>query len=282
MLKEILDSTYGCMVYQEQVIEIFRKLGGFSLGQADMIRRAMSKKKQAEIVRERQAFIFGDEARGICGALKNGISEQVASDIYDEILDFANYAFNKAHAVGYAVISYQTAYLKCYYPQEYMAALLSSVLDSSAKIAEYIAECRENGISLLPPDINESEVGFTVSGGNIRFGLAAVKNIGRSFIETVSKERSDNGPFTSLQDFCSRMYRHDLNKRMVESLIKAGAFDSTGAKRSQLLQVYPKLSIPSLRISATIWKVSSIYSELPAIRAPKHRFPIFRSFLYAT
>ncbi|NLO47961.1 MAG: DNA polymerase III subunit alpha [Clostridiales bacterium] len=241
MLKEILDSTYGCMVYQEQVIEIFRKLGGFSLGQADMIRRAMSKKKQSEIVRERQTFIFGDEARGICGALNNGISEQIASDIYDEILDFANYAFNKAHAVGYAVISYQTAYLKCHYPREYMAALLSSVLDNSVKVAEYISDCRGNGIKLLPPDINESEDGFTVSGEHIRFGLAAVKNIGRAFIKAVSLERSQSGPFNSLHDFCNRMFSHDLNKRAIESLIKAGAFDNTNAKRSQLLQVFPKI-----------------------------------------
>jgi DNA polymerase-3 subunit alpha len=241
LLRDILDSTYGCIVYQEQVIEIFRRLGGFSLGQADMIRRAMSKKKQAEIIKERQTFIFGDASRGISGACGKNISEQIAAQIYDEILDFANYAFNKAHAVGYAVISYQTAYLKCYFPRAYMAALLSSVLDNSTKISEYIADCRENGIRLLPPDINESEDGFTVSGMNIRFGLAAVKNIGRSFIRSVSQERRENGLFTSFDDFCSRMFSHDLNKRAVESLIKAGAFDSLKCKRSQLLQVFPKV-----------------------------------------
>ena len=241
MLKDILDSTYGCMVYQEQVIEIFRKLGGFSVGQADMIRRAMSKNKQSEIIRERQAFIFGDEERGIPGALRKGIPEQVASDIYDEILDFANYAFNKAHAIGYAVISYQTAYLKCYYPREYMAALLSSVLDNTTKISEYINECREIGIKLLPPDINESDDGFVVSGETIRYGLAAVKNIGRGFLRSMVAERERSGPFTSFEDFCSRMYGHDLNKRAVESLIKAGAFDSLGVKRRQLLLVFPKV-----------------------------------------
>lgn len=241
MLRDILGSTFGCMVYQEQVIEICRKLAGFSIGQADMIRRAMSKKKQDVIVRERQAFIFGDEKRGIPGAVKNGVPEQAASDIYDEILDFANYAFPKAHAVGYAVISYQTAYLKCHYPRQYMAALLSSVLDNTTKISEYIAECRENGIKLLPPDINESDDGFTVSGENIRYGLAAVKNIGRGFIRSMVSERENGGPFTSFDDFCSRMYGQELNKRAVESLIKAGAFDSLGVKRRQLLYVCPKV-----------------------------------------
>ena len=206
-----------------------------------MIRRAMSKKKQSEIIRERQAFIFGDEERGIPGALRKGIPEQVASDIYDEILDFANYAFNKAHAIGYAVISYQTAYLKCYYPREYMAALLSSVLDNTTKISEYINECREIGIKLLPPDINESDDGFVVSGETIRYGLAAVKNIGRGFLRSMVAERERSGPFTSFEDFCSRMYGHDLNKRAVESLIKAGAFDSLGVKRRQLLLVFPKV-----------------------------------------
>ncbi len=237
MLRDILGVTYGCIVYQEQVIEIFRRLGGFSLGQADMIRRAMSKKKHSEIEKERKAFIFGDESRNIPGAVKNGVPESVAGGIYDEILDFANYAFNKAHAVAYAMITYQTAYLKCHYPREYMAALLSSVLYESSKVAEYTAECRENGIKLLPPDVNESDDNFTVSGGAIRYGLVAVKNIGAGFIRDVMEERKRGGRFGSFDDFIERMYGTDLNKRAVESLIKAGAFDSMGYRRSQLLRV---------------------------------------------
>ncbi len=241
MLESILSVTYGCIVYQEQVIEIFRRLAGFSLGQADMIRRAMSKKKQAEIVKERQTFIYGDESRGIAGALANGIPEETAAAIYDEILDFANYAFNKAHAVSYAIVAYQTAYLKCYYPCQYMAALITSVLDKTEKIAEYIADCRDNGIQLLPPDINESEDGFAVSGSNIRFGLAAVKNIGRAFIKGVIAERRAGGRFTSLEDFCRRTGGVDLNKRALECLIKAGAFDSFGKNRRQMLEVSDKI-----------------------------------------
>ncbi|MEG1492200.1 MAG: DNA polymerase III subunit alpha, partial [Oscillospiraceae bacterium] len=237
MLRDILEVTYGCIVYQEQVIEIFRRLAGFSLGQADMIRRAMSKKKEKEILKERESFIFGDEARGIAGAVKNGVSESVAGSIYDEILDFANYAFNKAHAVSYAIISYRTAYMKCHYPRQYMAALLTSVLDNSVKVAEYIGECRDCGIKLLPPDVNESEADFTVSGENIRFGLAAIKNIGRGFIASLMQERERDGGFTSLNDFCRRLQGKELNRRAVESLVRSGAFDSMGHKRSQLLKV---------------------------------------------
>jgi len=236
-LEPILKVTYGCIVYQEQVIDIFRKLGGFSLGQADMIRRAMSKKKHAEITKERKAFIFGDPDRNIPGAIANGIPEAVAGSIYDEILDFANYAFNKAHAVSYAIIAYQTAYLKCHYPREYMAALMSSVLDLPEKVAEYTAVCKEMGIQILPPDINESEDGFTVSGSNIRYGLVAVKNIGRGFIRSLMGERERGGKFTSFDEFCDRMFSVDLNKRAVENLIRCGAFDSMGYKRSQLIQV---------------------------------------------
>lgn len=238
MLKDILDVTYGCIVYQEQVIKIFQELAGFSLGQADMIRRAMSKKKHAEIIKERKTFIEGDPERNIPGAVARGVPAQTAAEIYDEILDFANYAFNKAHAVSYAIVAYQTAYLKYYYPCQYMAALITSVLDNTSKISEYIADCRENGIALLPPDINCSGDGFTIENGNIRFGLAAVKNIGRGFIRSVISERKQYGKFTSLFDFCSRMYGGELNKRAVECLIKAGAFDSLGAKRSQLLEIY--------------------------------------------
>lgn len=237
LLQPILEVTYGCIVYQEQVIEIFRKLGGFSLGQADLIRRAMSKKKQAEIERERNTFINGDPDRNICGAVANGVSGEIAASIYDEILDFANYAFNKAHAVAYAVISYQTAYLKCHYPREYMAALMSSVLDSPDKVSEYTAECKDMGIRLLPPDVNESDDSFTVSGPDIRYGLVAVKNIGRGFIKAVMAEREVGGKFTSFDEFCRRMYGSELNRRAVESLIKCGGFDSLRLKRRQLMEV---------------------------------------------
>ena len=237
-LEPILSVTYGCIVYQEQVIEIFRRLGGYSLGQADNMRRAISKKKEKVIVAERQAFVYGDSARGIPGAIANGVSEEAAQAIYKEILDFANYAFNKAHAVCYAKVSYDTAYLKCHYPKEYMAALLTSVLDNSAKTAGYIAECREMGIDLLHPDINVSEDKFTVEPGGIRFGLGAVKNIGRGLIRQVMSERENNGPFTSLENFAERMYESDLNKRAVENLIKCGAMDCFGMRRSQMLYAY--------------------------------------------
>jgi len=236
-LEPILQVTYGCIVYQEQVLEILRKLGGFSLGQADMIRRAMSKKKQAEIVKERKTFIHGDPERSISGAVANGIPEEIAAAIYDEILDFANYAFNKAHAVSYAVVCYQTAYLKCHYPREYMAALMSSVLESPEKVSEYTAECRDMKIRLLPPDVNESNDMFTVSGDNIRYGLVAVKGIGRGLIRGMMQERAENGPFTDFEDFCSRMSGNDLNRRAAESLIKCGCFDSLGATRKQLITV---------------------------------------------
>ena len=237
LLRPILSVTYGCIVYQEQVIEIFRQLAGFSLGQADMIRRAMSKKKHKVIDAERVAFVHGDAARNIPGALARGVSEDVANSIYDEILDFASYAFNKAHAVSYAIVAYRTAYMKCHYPREYMAALLSSILDNSQKVAEYIAECRELGIRLLPPDVNESDADFTVSGENIRFGLVAIKSVGRASIENLVAERRENGPFKSFEDFCRRINGKDLNRRAVENLIRAGAFDSMGYKRRALLDI---------------------------------------------
>ena len=237
-LVPILSNTYGCIVYQEQVIQIFQQLGGYSLGQADMVRRAMSKKKVKDIERERETFLHGDPSRSIAGCAANGIPEAVAQSIYDEIYDFANYAFNKAHAVCYAVVAYQTAWFKCHHPKEYMAALLTSVLDSSDKVAEYIAECKEWHISLLPPDINESEADFTVSEGGIRFGLVALKGVGRSVINSLLEERSKGGPFTDFMDFCDRMFDHDLNRRVLESLIKSGAFDRMGCKRSQLMEVF--------------------------------------------
>ncbi len=238
LLRPILGVTYGCIVYQEQVIEIFRSLAGFSLGQADNIRRAMSKKKHDVIDAERQAFVYGDKERGITGAIAHGISESIANSIYDEILDFASYAFNKAHAVSYAIVTYRTAYMKRHHPSEYMAALLTSVLDNSAKVAEYIAECKDMGIKLLPPDVNESGANFTVSGGNIRYGLVAIKGIGWGLIEGVEHERREHGLFKSFEDFCRRMNGRELNKRAVENLIKAGAFDSMGHTRKSLITVH--------------------------------------------
>ncbi|MBE6940349.1 MAG: DNA polymerase III subunit alpha, partial [Ruminococcaceae bacterium] len=241
-LEPILSTTYGCIVYQEQVMQVFQQLAGYSLGQADMVRRAMSKKKVKDIERERGAFLHGDPQRGIRGCVANGIPEQTAQAIYDEIYDFANYAFNKAHAVSYAVVAYQTAYFKCHYTREYMAALLTSVLDNSDKVAEYIAECKDCGIALLPPDVNRSFDRFTVEEGGIRFGLVAIKNIGRGFIQAVVRERERDGLFTSFQDFCERMVDcTDMNKRAVENLIRSGAFDALGAKRSQLIAVFERV-----------------------------------------
>lgn len=236
-LEPILSITYGCILYQEQVIEIFRRLAGYSLGQADMVRRAISKKKASQIAREKDAFIRGDTERGITGCVANGIPEATAEAIYQDIYDFANYAFNKAHSVAYAVVAYQTAYFKRHFTKEYMAALLTSVLDNSAKIAGYITECRDWGIKLLPPDINRSCDTFTVEEDGIRFGLAAVKNIGRGFIQAVMRER-ENRPYSSLSDFCTRMNGSDMNKRAVENLIRSGAFDGFGVKRSQLIKVF--------------------------------------------
>ncbi len=238
LLRDILSVTYGCVVYQEQVMEIFRRLAGYSLSRADLVRKAMSKKKMDVLESERQSFIFGSEAEGIPGCVANGVPQQVASELFDDLLDFANYAFNKAHAVCYAVLSYQTAYVKYHYPTEYMAALLTSVLDDSGKVSEYIQQCREMGIQVLTPDINQSGADFTVSGQTIRFGLAAVKNVGRSFGARLEQERKTGGPFGGFSDFCARMTGADLNKRALENLIKCGAFDSFGHKRSQLLRVY--------------------------------------------
>ena len=238
MLEPILKVTYGCIVYQEQVIEIFRSLGGYTMGQADNIRRAISKKKMKIIEAERKVFVYGDPKQGITGCIGHGISETVAQSIYDEIVDFANYAFNKAHAVCYAVVAYQTAYLKCHYPRQYMAALMTSVLDSAGKISGYIAECKEMGIPVLPPDINHSEDNFTVEGNAIRFGLGAVKNIGRGLIRAMSAKRAEGGCFRSLEDFLQRMGEGELNKRAVENFIKCGAMDCFGYHRSELLAVY--------------------------------------------
>lgn len=240
MLKNILDVTYGCIVYQEQVMQIFRELAGYSLGRADIVRRAMSKKKHSVMEKERGIFINGltDDDGNIVvdGCLRRGIDERTASSIYDEMESFASYAFNKSHAAAYATISYKTAWLKCYYPHEYMAALLSSVLDNQNKMAVYIAECQRLGIKVLPPNVNESNHGFTVSGGNIRYGLLAIKNLGKQFIDEIIAQRRSK-PYSSFYDFCKRLFGKNMNSRAIESLIKCGAFDNLGANRRQLLAV---------------------------------------------
>jgi len=237
LLEPILKVTYGCMIYQEQVMQVFQKLAGYSLGKADMVRRAMSKKKMKELEKERVTFIHGDESQGIDGAIKRGVPESVAAELFDEIMDFANYAFNKAHAVCYAFISYRTAYLKCHYPREFMAALLTSVLDVSDKVSEYVQAVRRMGIAVLPPDINQSNSGFSVDGNCIRFGLSAVKSVSRTFMEQLMEAREKNGAFDCFQDFCERMYPRGLNSRVLDSLCKVGAFDSMGYRRSQLLAI---------------------------------------------
>ena len=241
LLEPILKVTYGCIVYQEQVIEIFRTLGGYTMGQADNIRRAISKKKMKVIEAERKTFVYGDPQQQIDGCIARGVPEAVGQSIYDEIVAFANYAFNKAHAVCYAVVSYQTAYLKCHYPRQYMAALMTSVLDSAENIAGYIAECKEIGIETLPPDINHSEDHFSVEGDCIRFGLGAVKSVGHGLIRTMVTKRTEGGPFRNLEDFLERMGEGELNKRAVENFIKCGAMDCFGCHRSELLAVYESM-----------------------------------------
>ncbi|WP_312693061.1 DNA polymerase III subunit alpha [Caproiciproducens sp.] len=238
LLKDILDVTYGCIVYQEQVMQIFRTLAGYSLGRADIVRRAMSKKKAAVMEREKEIFIYGlTSEKGeieVDGCIRRGVDEPTAKAIYGEMENFASYAFNKSHAAAYALLSYQTAWLKCYYPREYMAALMTSVLDNNNKLAAYIAECMRLGIRVLPPDVNQSGVGFTVSGKDIRFGLLAIKNLGKGFIVSTLRDRKENGIYTSFYGFCKRMYA-ELNRRALESLIKCGALDGLGVNRRQML-----------------------------------------------
>ncbi len=240
MLEDILDVTYGCIVYQEQVMQIFRKLAGYSLGRADIVRRAMSKKKHDVMEKERKIFIEGlkreDGTYEVEGCINRGVSRDIAEEIYEQMKSFASYAFNKSHAASYAFISYQTAWLKCYYPKQYMAALLSSVLDNQNKLSTYITECLRLGIEVLPPHVNHSSHNFTVSGGNIRYGLMAIKNLGKAFIDQIIYER-ENKSFSSLHDFCNRLYSRALNSRAVESLIKSGALDNLGLNRRQMLTV---------------------------------------------
>ena len=237
-LEPILAPTYGCIVYQEQVMQIVRDLAGYTLGRSDLVRRAMSKKKADVMARERQNFVYGNEEEGVPGCISNGISEQTANKIFDEMTDFAKYAFNKSHAAAYAVVSYQTAYLKYYYPVEFMAALMTSVIDNSTKVAEYIQVCRHMGIAVLPPNVNDGYAGFSVSGKDIRYGLSAIKSIGRSVIDGLVQEREENGKFKSLKDFIERMTGRELNRRAVENFIKGGAFDGLGGTRKQFMQVY--------------------------------------------
>ena len=240
-LEPILEPTYGCIVYQEQVMQIVQNLAGYTMGQADNIRRAMSKKKQYVIDAERQNFVYGNEEQGIKGCIANGISEQAANQIYDSMVDFAKYAFNKSHAAAYAVVAYQTAYLKYYYPVEFMAALMTSVIDNARKVAEYIYSCRQMGIKVLSPDINEGEGRFSATKDGIRYGMYAIKSIGRQVIDIILTERKANGKFTTLSDFLSRVAGREVNKRAVENLIKAGACDGLDGNRQQMLLVYNTL-----------------------------------------
>ena len=240
-LEPILEPTYGCIVYQEQVMQIVQNLAGYTMGQADNIRRAMSKKKQYVIDAERQNFVYGNEEQGIKGCIANGISEQAANQIYDSMVDFAKYAFNKSHAAAYAVVAYQTAYLKYYYPVEFMAALMTSVIDNTRKVAEYIYSCRQMGIKVLSPDINEGEGRFLATKDGIRYGMYAIKSIGRQVIDIILAEREANGKYTTLSDFLSRVAGREVNKRAVENLIKAGACDGLDGNRQQMLLVYNTL-----------------------------------------
>ncbi|MBP3462318.1 MAG: DNA polymerase III subunit alpha, partial [Tyzzerella sp.] len=240
-LEPILKATYGCIVYQEQVMQIVRDLAGYTLGRSDLLRRAMSKKKGDVMEKERQNFVYGNPEEGVPGCIANGINEATANKIYDEMIDFAKYAFNKSHAAAYAIVSYQTAYLKYYYPVEFMAALMTSVIDNAGKVAEYIYTCRQMGINILPPDINTGEGNFSVSGNNILYGLSAIKSVGRPVIEAIVNEREQNGPFKHLKDFIERLSGKEVNKRTIESFIKAGALDSLGGTRKQFMMIYIKI-----------------------------------------
>ena len=240
-LEPILSATYGCIVYQEQVMQIVRSLGGYTLGRSDLVRRAMSKKKAAVMEKERQNFVYGNEEEGVPGCVNRGISEEVANTIYEQMMDFAKYAFNKSHAAAYAVVAYQTAYLKCHFPVEFMAALMTSVIDNPSKVAGYILSSRKMGIAILPPDINKGDSTFSVDGGGIRYGLSAIKSIGRPVIDAIVEERELRGGFTSLRDFIERMTGKDVNKKVIENFIKAGAFDELPGNRRQKMMVYTQI-----------------------------------------
>jgi DNA polymerase-3 subunit alpha len=237
-LEPILAPTYGCIVYQEQVMQIVRDLGGYTMGRSDLVRRAMSKKKTYVMEQERNNFVHGNKEEGVPGCVANGISEDVAQQIYGTMMDFAKYAFNKSHAACYAVVAYQTAYLKYYYPVEFMAALMTSVIDNSSKVSEYVMVCRNMGIKILPPDINEGEAGFSVSNGAIRYGLTAIKSVGRPIIDAIVNERKEHGTYKSLKNFMERTINCGVNKRAIENFIKGGAFDGFNATRKQHMTVY--------------------------------------------
>jgi DNA polymerase-3 subunit alpha len=240
-LVPILGPTHGCIVYQEQVMQIVRDLAGYTMGRSDLVRRAMSKKKTYVMEKERQNFVYGNMEEGVAGCISNGIDETVANRIYDEMIDFAKYAFNKSHAAAYAVVSYQTAYLKYYYPQEFMAALLTSVMDNVSKVSEYILNCKQMGIPILPPDINEGESGFSVSDKSIRYGLSAIKSVGKSVVELIVLEREENGLFHDMEDFIDRMSNKEVNKRTLENFVKSGALDTLPGTRKQKLLIAPEL-----------------------------------------
>ena len=240
-LEPILAPTYGCIVYQEQVMQIVRDLAGYSMGRSDLVRRAMSKKKTDVMEKERQNFVYGNEEEGVKGCVANGIDERTANKIYDEMIDFAKYAFNKSHAAAYAVVAYQTAWLKYYYPVEFMAALMTSVIDNSTKVSEYIQVCRGMGIQVLPPDINCGDGPFTVDGGAIRYGMYAIKSVGRPVIDFIRQERQERGPFKTLEDFITRVNGREVNKRTIENLIKAGALDNLDGNRRQMTMIFPSI-----------------------------------------
>ena len=240
-LESILGPTYGCIVYQVQVMQIVRELAGYTMGRSDLVRRAMSKKKASVMEKERQNFVYGNPEEGVAGCIANGISEELANHIYDEMTDFAKYAFNKSHAACYAVVAYQTAWLKYYYPKEFMAALMTSVMDNITKVSEYILTCRQMGIRILPPDINEGESGFSVSGDAIRYGLSAIKSVGRSVVDSIIEERESRGKFASMEDFIDRMTNKEINRRTLESFIKSGALDSMEGNRRQKAMIAPEL-----------------------------------------
>ena len=254
-LEPILSPTYGCIVYQEQVMQIVRDLAGYTMGRSDLVRRAMSKKKTAVMEKERQNFVYGNEKEGVKGCIANGIDEKTADHIYDEMIDFAKYAFNKSHAAAYAVVSYQTAYLKYYYPKEFMAALMSSVMDNVSKFSEYILTCRRMmDIAILPPDINEGESGFSVSGNGIRYGLSAIKSVGRPVVDAILEERKKNGVFSSMEDFINRMTNKEVNRRTIENFIKSGAMDSLPGTRRQKVAVAPVLLDNKARERKNAWE----------------------------
>lgn len=256
-LRPILEPTYGCIVYQEQVMQIVRNLAGYSFGRSDLVRRAMSKKKQSVMEKERESFVHGNEKENVPGCASLGIDEKIANKIYDDMIDFAKYAFNKSHAAAYAVVAYQTAFLKCYYPVHFMAALMTSVIDNAGKTAGYINICRKMGINVLPPDVNEGGYSFTPSGNAIRYSLSAIKGVGRPVVEAIVSERKENGPYTNFKNFVKRLSSKETNKRVIESLIKAGAFDTLPGNRHQLL-----IASPSIVESVTAEKKSSMTGQM--------------------